>query len=182
MSAACLSWSVFIVWQTYTLRSYPCQLSLSTLICFWSTVEATVVALVMEWINSAAWSIHLDVKLLTAVCRGILSGVAYCLIGIVVKERGPVFYSAFHPLGTIIVAILGSFVLAEQMYLWSLTGAIIIIVGLFMVLWGKTNDQPPSQSQSQSENGDDLPKLGEIKIQIMLLLLYLQSMKVVRPI
>ena len=32
------------------------------------------------------------------------------------KKRGPVFESAFNPLGMVIVAILGSFLLAEEMY------------------------------------------------------------------
>lgn len=49
--------------------------------------------------------------------QAVQSGVAYYVMGIVVKEKGPVFYSAFNPLATVMVALLGSFVLAEQLYL-----------------------------------------------------------------
>lgn len=49
--------------------------------------------------------------------QGILSGVAYYIMGMVNKEKGPVFFSAFNPLGTVIIAILGSLVLDEHMYL-----------------------------------------------------------------
>lgn len=49
--------------------------------------------------------------------QGILSGVAYYTMGVVTRERGPVFFSAFNPLSTVVVAIVGSLVLAEQMYL-----------------------------------------------------------------
>lgn len=49
--------------------------------------------------------------------QGILSGASYYIMGVVVRERGPVFFSAFSPLATIIVAILGSLIFAEEMYL-----------------------------------------------------------------
>ena len=45
------------------------------------------------------------------------SGLAYYVQGIIMKDRGPVFVTAFNPLSMIIVAVLGSFILAEQMYL-----------------------------------------------------------------
>ena len=48
--------------------------------------------------------------------QGILSGVGYYIAGVVIKEKGPVFYSAFNPLTTIIVAILASIIIAEKMY------------------------------------------------------------------
>jgi hypothetical protein len=38
-------------------------------------------------------------------------------MGVVTEKRGPVFYSAFNPLCTVMVAILGSIILAEEMYL-----------------------------------------------------------------
>lgn len=41
------------------------------------------------------------------------SGVAYYVQGIVIKERGPVFVTAFNPLCMIIVTVLGSFILSE---------------------------------------------------------------------
>jgi len=43
----------------------------------------------------------------------ICSGVAYYVQGIVIKERGPVFVTAFSPLCMIIVTVLGSFILSE---------------------------------------------------------------------
>uniref|UniRef100_A0A803N4K2 WAT1-related protein n=1 Tax=Chenopodium quinoa TaxID=63459 RepID=A0A803N4K2_CHEQI len=39
--------------------------------------------------------------------------------GVVMKERGPVFVTAFSPLGMVIVAILSTFLMAEKMYLGS---------------------------------------------------------------
>ncbi|MCD9640363.1 hypothetical protein HAX54_025639 [Datura stramonium] len=37
----------------------------------------------------------------------------------------------------IIVAIMGSFILAEKIYLGGVLGAVLIVAGLYSVLWGK---------------------------------------------
>lgn len=47
----------------------------------------------------------------------ICSGITYYVQGIVMKERGPVFVTAFNPLCMIITAVLGSIILAEQITL-----------------------------------------------------------------
>lgn len=44
----------------------------------------------------------------------VCSGVAYYVQGIVSKERGPVFVTAFNPLCMIITAIMGSIILKEE--------------------------------------------------------------------
>ena len=50
--------------------------------------------------------------------QGIMcTGVAYYLQGVVMKERGPVFVTAFNPLCMIIVAVMGSIILAEEISL-----------------------------------------------------------------
>uniref|UniRef100_A0A0A9G9N8 WAT1-related protein n=1 Tax=Arundo donax TaxID=35708 RepID=A0A0A9G9N8_ARUDO len=91
--------------------------------------------------DTKAWSIGFDMRLFTAVYSGIMcSGVAYYVQGIVIKERGPVFVTAFSPLCMIIVTVLGSFILSEVITLGRLIGAIIIVVGLYALIWGKNND------------------------------------------
>ena len=49
--------------------------------------------------------------------QGIISsGIAYYVQGVVMQQRGPVFVTAFSPLMMVIVAIMGSFILAEKIY------------------------------------------------------------------
>ncbi|XP_042954002.1 WAT1-related protein At5g07050-like isoform X3 [Carya illinoinensis] len=148
--ASCFCWCCFIILQAITLRSYPAQLSLTTLICSSGMVEAVIVGLAFERGNAAVWSVHLDVQLLASLYAGILSGVAYYIMGVVTKEKGPVFLSAFNPLTTIVITILGSFVLAEKIYLGRIIGVVIIFIGLYVVLWGKRRDQLASQSDTGS--------------------------------
>lgn len=47
----------------------------------------------------------------------ICSGIGYYVQGVIMKTRGPVFVTAFNPLSMVIVAILGSIILAEVMFL-----------------------------------------------------------------
>lgn len=50
------------------------------------------------------------------VLQGLVSGLAYYVIGWASKERGPVFVSAFNPLSMVLVAILSTFVFLEKVY------------------------------------------------------------------
>ncbi|XP_022743181.1 WAT1-related protein At2g39510-like isoform X2 [Durio zibethinus] len=121
----CVCWACFVILQAITLKSYPAELSLTTLICLMGTIEAAIVALGI-----------------------ICSGVAYYIAAIVIQAKGPVFFAAFNPLTMVIVAIMSSFIFSEIMYLGRVIGAIVIVVGLYLVLWGKSKDQLSSDSDT----------------------------------
>ncbi|XP_057973789.1 WAT1-related protein At4g08300-like [Malania oleifera] len=147
LASAC-GWSGFFILQSFTLRQYPAELSLTTMICIAGMVQGGAVALVMER-NTAVWVIGWDSRLLAAVYSGVIcSGMAYYVQGVVIKERGPVFVTAFSPLCMIITAALGSLVLAEQIHLGSVIGAVIIVTGLYSVVWGKSKDQKAASGGS----------------------------------
>ncbi|CAK9176497.1 unnamed protein product [Ilex paraguariensis] len=76
----------------------------------------------------------------------IASGVSYYVSGLIIKVKGPVFVTLFNPLCMVIVAVMGSFILAEQMDLGRVLGAVTIVVGLYTVIWGKSKDQSISKS------------------------------------
>ncbi|XP_011077436.1 WAT1-related protein At2g37460-like [Sesamum indicum] len=158
----CFSWACFMILQVITLQTYPAELSLTAWICLMGTVEGAIVALIMEKGNATAWSLKWDIRFFAAAYSGIFcSGIAYYVQGVVMKERGPVFVTAFSPLSMILVAILSSFILAEKLYLGRVIGAMVIIVGLYFVVWGKRKDyKPPSAGEqeppvNQSGNIDD---------------------------
>ncbi|XP_068641290.1 WAT1-related protein At2g39510-like [Aristolochia californica] len=161
LTAGCFCWACFMILQAFTLRSYPAELSLTALVCLAGTIEGAVVGLVMERGDKKVWSIRWDAKLLTVVYAGIVcSGIAYYVQGVVMKTRGPVFISAFSPLSMILVAVLGSFILSEQIFLGSVIGAIIIVIGLYTVVWGKSKDSKVSTPEIEEEPISlELPKV-----------------------
>ncbi|KAJ9166644.1 hypothetical protein P3X46_021362 [Hevea brasiliensis] len=149
----CVSWSAFYILQSVTLKKYPAEISLSSLICLAGTVQSLAVALVVAH-HPSAWAVGWDTRLLAPVYTGIIaSGITYYVQGLVMKTRGPVFVTAFNPLCMIIVAALGSIILAEKLYLGSIIGGIIIAIGLYSVVWGKSKDYssqvPTSMTQKE---------------------------------
>ncbi|KAG6477421.1 hypothetical protein ZIOFF_066676 [Zingiber officinale] len=134
-----------------TLESYSAELSLATLICLMGAMMSSVVTLAVEGANAKPWSIGWDMRLATAVYSGVIcSGITYYVQGIVMKERGPVFVTAFNPICMIITAILGSIILAEQITLGSVIGAVIIVIGLYALIWGKSKDQASQSSDTSA--------------------------------
>ncbi|KAH9767797.1 WAT1-related protein [Citrus sinensis] len=130
--------------QAFLLKSYPAELSLTALMCFVSSVEGTILALAIERGNTGIWLLHFDAKLLSVLYGGFVSCTAYFIMGWLMKRKGPVFVSSFNPLSMVIIAILGSFFIAEELFLGRIVGAIVIVIGLYMVLWGRSKDQSPS--------------------------------------
>ncbi|XP_073116992.1 WAT1-related protein At1g21890-like [Elaeis guineensis] len=150
---SCFCWSAFFLLQSHTLKSYPAELSLTTWICFMGAVQSGAVALVMEH-EAKPWLIGFDLRLLTAAYSGIMcSGITYYIQGKVMKERGPVFVTAFNPLCMIIVAIMGSIILAEEITLGRVVGATIIVIGLYSLMWGKSKDHLTQSSDDDEKKG-----------------------------
>ncbi|XP_076888475.1 WAT1-related protein At2g39510-like [Bidens hawaiensis] len=174
----CLSWSCFYILQVLcfltlktvftrlllliviaiTLRSYPAGLSLTTLICAAGTLQGSIMTLIAEHNNIGVWRLHLDSKLVTIIYGGVIcSGLSYYLSGIIMEAKGPVFVTAFSPLSMIIVAILGSIVLSEKLNLGRVVGAVVIVIGLYLVIWGKARDEVPSNSNHDENPPVDQP-------------------------
>ncbi|XP_030451231.1 WAT1-related protein At2g39510 [Syzygium oleosum] len=152
ITLGCFCWASFFILQAITLKSYPAELTLTALICLTGTCLGAVFAFAMERSNFAAWSLQFDVKLLAVVYGGIVcSGMGYYIQGVVMQVKGPVFVTAFNPLQMVLVAILGSFTLHEILYLGRVIGALVIVLGLYLVLWGKSKDQPATGSSEKQE-------------------------------
>ncbi|KAJ7972068.1 WAT1-related protein [Quillaja saponaria] len=148
---ATLAWASFFILQAVTMKRYSAQLSLTTLMCFIGTLQSIAVTFVMEH-KPSAWTIGWDMNLLAAAYAGIVStSIAYHVQGIVMQKRGPVFVTAFSPLMMIIVAIMGSFILAEKIYLGGILGAIFIVFGHYAVLWGKYKDYKEKEAKEIPE-------------------------------
>ncbi|KAL1806066.1 hypothetical protein ACET3Z_029134 [Daucus carota] len=150
ITAGCLCWACFVILQAITLKSYPAELSLTALICMMGTIQGIILTIVVEKENTAIWAIHWDTKFQAALYGGIVcAGAGYYISGVVMRQRGPVFVTAFGPLSMVIVAILGPFMLSEQLVLGRVIGAIVIVIGLYLVLWGKSKDQCSSKYDNE---------------------------------
>ncbi|XP_057442705.1 WAT1-related protein At4g08290-like [Lotus japonicus] len=152
----CAGFSAFYILQAITLRKYPAEMSLATWICFVGALQSSALTIFMEHHDPAAWSLGLDSKLFACAYSGIVtSAVQFYVQGTVIKTKGPVFVTAFNPLRMIIVTALACILLSEKLYLGSLIGGVVVVMGLYLVVWGKAKEQknliPPCPEKEISQ-------------------------------
>lgn len=164
----CAGFSAFYILQAITLRKYPAPMSLATWVCFIGALQSFVVAFFAERHNSHAWALGWDTRLFAPAYAGIVtSGVQYYIQGLVIKTMGPVIVTAFNPVRMIIVTALACIILSEQLFLGSIIGAIVVVLGLYLVVWGKSKeykarnhiDMPssPTKEDSLQDQQQQLP-------------------------
>jgi cadmium resistance protein CadD (predicted permease) len=54
--------------------------------------------------------------------------------------KGPLYSAIYTPLSAVITAVLSVAFMHEELHVGSILGAVAIIVGLYVVLWGKADD------------------------------------------
>ncbi|XWS39207.1 hypothetical protein CRYUN_Cryun18bG0030400 [Craigia yunnanensis] len=139
--ASCITWSIWYIMQAFTLKRYPAPLSLTTWMSFIGAAQSAVFTVILEH-KPAAWTIGFNIDFWATVYAGVVcSGLIIFIQLWCTEEKGPVFVTMFNPLSTILVAVLAYFVLGEKLYTGSILGGVIVIVGLYLLLWGKDRDQ-----------------------------------------
>ncbi|QCD84042.1 WAT1-related protein [Vigna unguiculata] len=82
------------------------------------------------------------------IIQGILaSGVCYTLLAWCVRRKGPLFASAFSPLMLVIVTLIEPLVTDKCPNLGSVTGSVLVVGGLYLLLWGKIKETQMKQSK-----------------------------------
>lgn len=146
-----MSWSAWLILQTFVTRKYPAKLTITVLTCVFATAQSGFLALFFAR-DPEKWKLHWDARLLTIVYSGIIiSAVGYFVQTWVISHNGPVFTSIFNPLMLIFVAIFSAFVFSERLHVGSLVGAFFIVLGLYLVLWGKKADHVVADEQQEKE-------------------------------
>ncbi|KAK6127669.1 hypothetical protein DH2020_038585 [Rehmannia glutinosa] len=73
------------------------------------------------------------------VLQGVISsGLVISLQTWCIQKGGPVFVASFQPVQTVLVAGMAFVILGDQLYSGGVIGAVLIMIGLYLVLWGKT--------------------------------------------
>lgn len=137
----CLSWSGWLVLQAPVLKKYPARLSVTSYTCFFGVIQFLVIAAFIER-DAEAWMFHSGSELFTILYAGfVASGIAFAVQIWCIDRGGPVFVAVYQPVQTLVVAIMASIALGEEFYLGGIIGAVFIIAGLYLVLWGKSEER-----------------------------------------
>ncbi|KAE8057185.1 hypothetical protein FH972_013894 [Carpinus fangiana] len=153
----CLSWSGWLVLQAPVLKKYPARLSVTSYTCFFGLLQFIVIALIFEK-DPQTWIFHSGGELFTILYAGVVaSGIAFAVQIWCIDRGGPVFVAVYQPVQTLVVAIMASLALGEEFYLGGIIGAVLIIVGLYLVLWGKSEERKFAQEKAAIQS---TPELG----------------------
>ncbi|KAH1123903.1 hypothetical protein GYH30_013904 [Glycine max] len=137
----CLSWSGWLVLQAPVLKKYPARLSVTSYTCFFGLIQFLVIALIVER-DAQAWIFQSGGEVFTILYAGVVaSGIAFAVQIWCIDRGGPVFVAVYQPVQTLVVAIMASIALGEEFYLGGIIGAVLIVVGLYFVLWGKSEER-----------------------------------------
>ncbi|XP_034675225.1 WAT1-related protein At1g43650 isoform X1 [Vitis riparia] len=155
MLAANTAWSLWLILQGPIIKQYPAKLRLTTLQCFFSCIQSVVLAAVVER-NPSSWKLAWDLNLLSiAYCGIVVTGITYWLQVWTIEKKGPVFTSMFTPLALIITAVFSAFLWKETLYWGSVGGAVLLVVGLYCVLWGKNREDGKSVTNEQRQESKE---------------------------
>ncbi|XP_051149993.1 protein WALLS ARE THIN 1-like isoform X2 [Andrographis paniculata] len=148
----CLSWSGWLVLQAPVVKKYPARLSFTSYQCFFGIIQFLAIAAFLER-TPQAWLVRTRTELFSVFYAGVVaSGIAFAVQIWCIDRGGPVFVAVYQPVQTLLVAILSSFLLQEQFYLGGIIGAVLVIIGLYLVLWGHKLD---TIQRSAAEQGGD---------------------------
>ncbi|KAK2391093.1 WAT1-related protein [Trifolium repens] len=140
-------WGLWLVLQAFVIKDYPSKLIFTTLQCFLSSIQSLVIALAIER-DIEQWKLGWNITLLAvAYCGIIVTGVSYYLMTWVIEKKGPVFLAMSTPLALIITILSSIILLGDIISLGSVLGGLLLVVGLYSVLWGKNREQTSKASQ-----------------------------------
>ncbi|XP_038708666.1 WAT1-related protein At3g30340-like isoform X2 [Tripterygium wilfordii] len=158
LMAGSLFWSSWFLIQTKIGKRYPSKYSSNTILSFFGAIQSAIVCLITGSRNINMWLLKGTWQIIGALYTGMVgSGLCYLGMSWCVKQRGPVFTAAFTPLMQIFAAIFDISVLHEQLFLGSILGSVLVVLGLYILLWGKSIETLQCDSkpvQVSKEDGD----------------------------
>ncbi|PON40851.1 WAT1-related protein [Trema orientale] len=157
-----LSMAAFYILQTSTVKMYAAPLTLTGLSCLSATLLSTIMTAILDH-RAASWRLSWNITLFAPLYNGIMIfGITLYVKILVIQRKGPVFATAFNPLSTIIAAIAGLFILEEVLHLGSIVGAMLTILGLYAILWGKKKEEEISLVHTSIFEQDNIGPKPEI--------------------
>ncbi|KAL3501721.1 hypothetical protein ACH5RR_036170 [Cinchona calisaya] len=148
-----LLWASWFLIQARIGQSYPYQYTSTAMLSCFSAIQSAILCVTIE--RNTSWALKGTFQIFSVIYAGTVgSGLCYVAMSWCVKQRGPVFTSAFSPFIQIFVAIFDVSLLHEQINLGSILGSILVIFGMYILLWGKSNEVDFHKSVPADQRND----------------------------
>ncbi|KAL1553830.1 WAT1-related protein-like protein [Salvia divinorum] len=137
--ASTTCWSLWLILQVHVTACYPDHLSLTAWMCLIAAVQSAILTFIIEP-DSNTWKFTSSLQIFSCFYAAVVSALTFLGQAWCIGRRGPLFSAMFNPLCTVIVTIFACIFMHEELYIGSLTGGLAVIIGLYVVLWGKARD------------------------------------------
>ncbi|KAI3417293.1 WAT1-related protein [Psidium guajava] len=151
--------------QAFILKEYPAVLNIMFYVMFFLTILSGLLSLITAR-EQQSWILKADVGLIAILYSAVVATAFGSSLGVwCVKRAGPVYVSMFKPLGIVFAVGLGFLFLGEMLHLGSLIGAIVIVMGFYTAMWGKSKEEEKANEGSgvggslASSSGHKIPLL-----------------------
>ncbi|CAJ2675088.1 unnamed protein product [Trifolium pratense] len=132
---------IWYIVQTNVIKQYPSEIIVVFLYNICGTLVSVPVCLLLES-NLSAWKINHDITLFSILYSGIFcTGLSSLVHTWGLHVKGPVYISLFKPLSIAIAASFSAIFLGDALYFGTVVGAVIISIGFYAVLWGKSKEE-----------------------------------------
>ncbi|KAL6840600.1 hypothetical protein ACP4OV_029464 [Aristida adscensionis] len=106
-----------------------------------ASVQAFVVAVAAER-DFSKWKLGFNISLVAIIYSGVIvTALSYYMQMWTIAKRGPVFLAMSMPLTFVFTIIISSFILGDAVSLGSIFAGILLVGGLYNVLWGKSKEE-----------------------------------------
>ncbi|XP_020587238.1 WAT1-related protein At1g09380-like [Phalaenopsis equestris] len=161
---SCAAWAAWFIVQAHLSRSFSAPYTTSVLMCAMASIECFLVGAVAER-KFKNWTLGSDIRLASVLYIGLVgSGFAVSLMTWAIEKRGPLYVSMFSPILLIVVAILDWAILNEKLYVGSALGSVIIVIGLYLVLWGKAKELKNEASHQGVIESEEASKVEQVRL------------------
>ncbi|XP_027368427.1 WAT1-related protein At5g64700-like [Abrus precatorius] len=157
------SYSLWFIAQVKLLKVFPLRCWGIMMTCIFAAIQGAIIGVCIDT-SKAAWRIEWNLQLATIVYSGALAtAAAFCLVSWAIALKGPTYPPMFNPLTLVFVAFAEAIFLGEPLSVGTLLGVVLIMLGLYSFLWGKSNEtvlmaQPtPNIAASEVASMTNLP-------------------------
>lgn len=158
--ASCVAWAVWFILHTKMSEGFSAPYTSTAIMCLMAGVQCAGVSAAMDR-SLDVWKLGCDIRLYSVLYIGIVgSGIGFTLMSWCIQVRGPLYVSMFSPLLLVVVAIIGWAILGEKIRVGTAIGSVLIVAGLYMVLWGKGREMDRPGLDNDDDIADEETAVG----------------------
>ncbi|WJX85305.1 hypothetical protein P8452_67780 [Trifolium repens] len=155
LSLSALIWAAWFILQADMSRNFPVPYTSTAYMLFLASFQCVIIALFFDH-SVSSWSLVDAMRLTSSLYAGVIcTGLTYCIISWTIERKGPVYVSVFSPMQLIITAVISWAFLREKLYLGTAIGSVLIVGGLYAVLWGKSKEVDSNKVDDATDDDDD---------------------------